>query len=388
MKTRKRAIHTLFILILICSPLYAADEKQELSNTLLASAFVRIEADSSFLWIDEPTQLHAVCKPAIQQALLEIAEKHQDEFEDSKIVAGDLSEDIIPDIEFLGHLEGPGNENAVQFIVNIDLEPFKGYPPAAEEIKVVFLTLLKENLRIAYDQYHQSRMNRESAFAEQVAESEQQLRQIQDDLFAISGGKRMEREFLEQQITELHERLAETEFEIQIQENRIQELSAQHAEARGILKDKQANDPITGELEKRIHLLQERLKSLVKMKEAGHIEEEEILELEEHLLSARIELEERKEDAGNGQQAEWIHKLKEEIAVQALELSEQRMMSDFIQKRMNNTHKLLEQSMEHEMLQMKADLFRKTLYESMEDLEELRRQNKLLTGPTVTVISK
>lgn len=387
MKPKKVILTILCIVILFgCSSLNAA-EKKEYSNTLNASALIRIQADPSFLGIEGSTEFNAICKPAFQQAFHDIYSNQKTKANLSYEEA--VRDGLIVSIDLLGSLEVPGLDMAVQGTINIDLDLLSGeYPLAAQEIKESFLKRLGENLNRAFEEYRQSLRDREVAFAKQVAEAEGNIKALQEALLEITGGKKMSREFLEDQITELSKQLEEVHFRIRAGEKRFELLQRQLEEAKARQREKQADDPITNVIQNKIKLLEQNLQGLKQMGDSLRVTAEKIQEIEQRLIEAQIELAERQEMAEEGPEAQRMRELKEQLTNLSLEQSEQEMRENFLLNQISVAREMLKRSTEYETLRIKADVQRDALRDSIEQLEEIRRENSLLTPPIITVISQ
>jgi chromosome segregation ATPase len=288
----------------------------------------------------------------------------------------------------LGVMEGTGNDKAIQASIEIDLSSYEGIPMAAQEVKESFLNRLRENLNRSYEEYRQSLLGRQEAYERQVAQTEAQMNTLQEAILEITGGKKMSREFLEDQITGLSSELQEKEFEIGVHENRLKNLNNQIQEAEQYHREKQATNPIPAELEKKVASLEQQFQNMKRMAEAGQVSGQEIQEIEQHLIEARIELAERREMTEQSPEAQRIRELKEQLTQLSLSFSEQQMRMSFLREQIDNVRSLLERSTEYETLRIKADVQRKALYESIEQLERIQRENRLLTPPILTVISQ
>jgi hypothetical protein len=377
MKTKRVVLCGIcLVLFLNGSWLIAAEEKQDYSNTRQTSAMIRIQANPSFLWIGDYESFTAICKPAIQQAFTEVYGNHN------------LSVDTDITFTFLGVMEGTGNDKAIQASIEIDLSSYEGIPMAAQEVKESFLNRLRENLNRSYEEYRQSLLGRQEAYERQVAQAEAQMNTLQEAILEITGGKKMSREFLEDQITGLSSELQEKEFEIGVHENRLKNLNNQIQEAEQYHREKQATNPIPAELEKKVASLEQQFQNMKRMAEAGQVSGQEIQEIEQHLIEARIELAERREMTEQSPEAQRIRELKEQLTQLSLSFSEQQMRMSFLREQIDNVRSLLERSTEYETLRIKADVQRKALYESIEQLERIQRENRLLTPPILTVISQ
>lgn len=379
MKTKRVVLCVIcLVLFLNGSLLIAAEEKQDYSNARQASAIVRIQLNESFFAISDDVAAISLFQPAIQQAM-------RDVFRAGEITAAPGQE--LVKVTYLGIIEMPNGEYAVQCGLNVDLNNELGeqLPKAAEELKGIILERLKEDLRRGYEEYRQSLGSREEAFTRQVAEAEAQMNALQKALLEITGGKKMSREFLEDQITRLSGELKEREFEIGVRENRLKNLNDRIQEAERSMQEKMEADPIPRELARKIEPLETKLKHLQTM---GTPPREEIQEIEQHLIEARIELAERREMASQSPEAHRVWELKEQLTRLSLDASEQDMRKNFLEEQIAEIRHFLDRSMEYETLRIKAEVQRDALHESIQQLEKMRRENNLLTPPIVTVISQ
>ena len=378
MKTKKSVLNVLCVLVLFgSSSLYATKEKRAYSNTRQASALLRIQVDPSFVRIEDEIALYSIFRPAILQAVSNV-------YRDVDTKDEEMSENLVT-VEFLGSLDGSDHKSVLQAAINVDLNSFnEEIPFAAEELKEETLDRLKNSLNIAYEQYREFCQNREKTYARQAEEAEAKLNAVQSDLLDISGGKKMSREFLEDRITQLSNQKQETDFHIRTTDNRIQQLD----EAGAVRRDKQTNDPITNEMKKKIDLLEQSLQNTKKQAEAGRVPAQDIQDVEQRLIEARIALAERQEAANESPEAQRVRDLKEQLANLFLGRSEQDMRVRFLDEQLAEIRQRLDRSSEYETLEIKTDVQRNALHDAIEQLEAIRRDDSLLSPPVVTVISQ
>lgn len=261
-------------------------------------------------------------------------------------------------------------------------------PPIADEIRAEIIARIERFLRTDYETNKQVLSERSNTLQKLVEQVQVELKGLEVRTLEITGGRQMDEVSLRVTVTQLSQERDEAAFQLRSMEGRIRNLHARMGDAREKEKKASAEDEILHQLQQKVDLLQQQLERLKTQQQAGTISASEITEAQQRLIDARIELAHRREVLQSGPEAQKARETEELITDLGMEMSEQQMRINFLEEQIAQARHMLERSTEYDMLRIQIDTRKKTLHDSMQELEDIRSTLATLQTPQVAVLSQ
>ena len=258
----------------------------------------------------------------------------------------------------------------------------------ADEILHKTIRQVEVILITAYEAYKTDLQDKTAMLEKRTVENQAELKALEAQMLELSDGRQMERDCLEAEITDLSYDLDKARFGVQVTMARMREVQKQLDEAKERQLIMTAEDPIMQQLQNRLKLFEKQLENIKKRFSGGLVPETDVMEIEQQLIDARIELAEREEMLQDKPAGTKVLEAEERLTDLSLEQSEQEMHLSFLDEQICRRRDLLTHSTEYETLRIKADILRDTLYESMENLEANRQHLAALTPPNIIILSE
>lgn len=372
MKTRKPLALLLCVLLAAsASSLRAAEEPNSRSNTMYSSSVLQITGYLDYREADELIELlNSIAHGAIRERL------------QAPLFTG------RPQPNYSARIEGTSVVNGTvtgKLLVEIQKDSL---PPIADEIRDEVFARIQTFLDTSYEIDKQVFTEKAALLEDQANRAQAELKELEAQLLKITGGQQMDRGRLEETITRLTQEQQEADFRLQATDHRRQNLANQLNQAKKSLLTMKGNDTILGQLQEKVNLMQQRLELLQQQQKAGVAPEADVLLAQQQLIDTRIELAKRQEALQTGPEAQQIRQLEESLADLSMEISEQQMRFRFLHEQINRTRQMLEHSTEYKTLRIKSEVRQDSLYESIEELEEIRNSLAALRPPRLVILSK
>jgi len=384
----KKLLPVLITLIFTASALcLPQEEKTELSNTMHASCVIKVVTTGDLVPRDDRS---------LRETIVFTLK--------SSNVGGKAAKEILgitPKADFWHHLivysvsmtEGPDDIYTNTVGLSIDLENVEPAPaPAAEEFLFALVEEFRQSLNKSYKD-SQRILAQQIALAQGNADyMEARLRNLQDeqaDLRARSGLPNLSRDAILKDANNMKTKIAEEEFNLSSMDWRHDSVFEQIRFFRERIQEETLDSNIVLKgLEELIDLHQKRLDTVNKQVEEGHVSADKIVEAEEKLARAKIELAQKKQQIKDNAGGNKIDQLKFQLNNFEIEKAETNKKIKYLHSRLGSTEALLRHADTYEILSLKVQVAKNALKNALYKLEEMKQQLNTMAPAVILVGSE
>jgi len=273
-------------------------------------------------------------------------------------------------------------EGVVIFQLKVEL-PEDYFKQVAEE----FMHALVENLRktiseACVDVRHRFITQLDQA-NEEVERAERRLAALQGELNEISGTRIIWREFNQQELGDLRDKIETAELRQAERRLTKEAIVEKISRTQALVEKRLEDDPIAKELQATVEA---NARQLAEMEASGKFGFHDLQEFRENLIRARMELAERREQISNDAGARRVESLNEELQEHLLNERKTEHYLSQMQQKQNKLTELMPKADKYELLEMKIDIARDSLEDAIRWRDELQRRFRMIQEPAVTII--
>lgn len=383
----KKLLPVLITLIFTTSALcFPQEDETELSYTQQVSCVIRIVTTPDILpWNNIEEGIYSILK--------------------SSNVGGKAAKEtlgIIPDRPFwqclnINIISKPQRYlDVYETMIGLSIDLQKPRSPTPGPVAEEFLFALVEAFRQSLDK---SYTDSQRIWAQQIAHAEDniksaelRLRLLQDeqsDLRAKTGLLDLSRDAILKDANNIKSKVAQEEFSLRSMDWRrdsvLEQMRFFHEKIREEAND--SNTVLKG-LEELIGFHQKRLDTVKMQVEAGNVSADMIVEAEEKLARAKIELAQKKQQITNDAGGNKIDQLEFQLHNFEINKAETDEKIKYLQGRLGSTEALLRQADTYEILSLKVQVAKNALKDALYKLEETKQQLNLLAPAVILVGSE
>jgi len=378
----KKLLPVLITLIFTTSALCLSQEDDtELSNTMHASCVIKIVTTPDILpWNNIEESIYSIL---VSSNVGGKTAKQTLEITPAQIFWQCLNVDMIssppryPDVY----------ETMISLSIDLDESGVSAPAPAVEE----FLFALVEGLRQSLNKSYigsQRIWAQQIAFAEEnAATAEVQLRNLQAEqaeLRAQAGLPDLSRDAILKDANNIKTQIAQEEFNLSSMDWRRDSVLKQMRFFHEKIREENNNVVLKG-LEELISFHEKSLDTVKKQVEEGHVSADMIVEAEEKLARAKIELAQKKQQITNDAGGDKFKQLEFQFANFEIDKAETEKRLQYLQGRLGSTEPLLQQADQFEILTLKVKVAKGALTDALYKLEETKKQLNTMAPAVVLV---
>jgi len=270
------------------------------------------------------------------------------------------------------------NEKTILIHLAVHLD--EDMTPQAEEFIDALILYLRLSFFDAFES-HRERLTVQLGLADEEAVlAEEDLREKQDALRNISGSRVLDREVILGDIMELRDEIQRIEMDQTSDRVIIDATVKRIAEIEAKAKEQLENDAIAKELQVLLELRGKHLQNTKRTSSA------EFADAEEKLARARIELAQRREQLSKSAGGNMIDSLNKRLTDSSIEMAQNEVHRATYMQQFDEAEKLLGRADDYELLSLKADIARQSLWEALVWRDSVSRYARMLRAPMVSVI--
>lgn len=257
--------------------------------------------------------------------------------------------------------------------------------PAAEEYMRTVVRNFSWTLDLAWEQHRNKLRDLLNLATEEADRAEKELREMQNELRAISGSRLLSRPQILNDIEIARQYIERLQMDQAESTPRWESISKQIAETEAKLDKQLANDSVTKELAQIAEINNKQLSQMETLFQQGKAASSELEQVREKLARARIELAQRQEQLSKSAR-NIIESLNRNLADYSLMKTQSVAKMTQYDRQIQEASQLLAVADQYEILSLKADVIKQNLQEAIRWRDQMERRNRMVLPPSVTVI--
>jgi hypothetical protein len=258
--------------------------------------------------------------------------------------------------------------------------------PAAEEFMNAVIENLRDALRGAFDEYRNRVHGRLELAEEEASRTERELSDIQERLRKIADSHILDKDRILGDIMDLRRNLQNIKMNQESDRVIVESITKRIAETQARAKEQIANDTVLKEIQQIIERQQQQVTAAKLLADRGMAGEDKIVEAEQNLSRARIELAQRKEELSRSAGGNEIESLNRQLADRSIQESQNQARIAALNKQLAEQEDLLNKTDDYELLSLKTDIAKQNLQEALIWRDRISRQMRLIQPPMVSVL--
>jgi chromosome segregation ATPase len=245
---------------------------------------------------------------------------------------------------------------------------------------------LRAALRGAFDEYRNRVHGRLELAEEEASRTERELSDIQERLRKIADSHILDKDRILGDIMDLRRNLQNIKMNQESDRVIVESITKRIAETQARAKEQIANDTVLKEIQQIIERQQQQVTAAKLLADRGMAGEDKIVEAEQNLSRARIELAQRKEELSRSAGGNEIESLNRQLADRSIQESQNQARIAALNKQLAEQEDLLNKTDDYELLSLKTDIAKQNLQEALIWRDRISRQMRLIQPPMVSVL--